>query len=842
MAAILLSGAVSALAQPTLTAPVPNNLGAGQVTLSLQSSAAGTGYFALLEGATVAPGSGAQTKAALDANGAAAARFGSLPLAANTAGIYTVRNLKSGTKYTVCFTADDGATLQPMVKTVRFTTTGSASIEGKDWMRAGRAGFSAGNAWYTSLAFGPDGAPHAAYTDWGNEMRASVLRYTGNAWVPVGTAGFSASDAWYITLAIAPDGTPYVAFHDPSAGKRATVMKFWEGQWQVVGAAGFSASEIYSQLTLGFAPDGAPHLAYQDISAGYRATVMRFDGEDWAPVGGVGGSESDAACLTMGFAPDGTLYIGYKDFLPGIDGRATVKKYTGGAWSVVGTAGFSAGEADDTRMAIGPDGTVYMAYRDGTKSYALSAMRFAGGAWQQMGAVGFSGVGGAWTSLAVAPDGLLYLAFGDTDHVSGAGARVMRFRNEAWETVGTADFSASGATDNSLAFGPDGTPWLLYSDSSVGGWATLMTLADSSYADWAELNFSAAERTQPAICGAHADPEGCGVTNLLRYACDLAPHGAPGAPAAMVTVPSGGKQYLGLQFTRRRKAPGLDYVVESSTDLAKWSTVSTWAPAAVNPTVTARDSVALGAAARRFLRLRATETPAGLRVLVPAYFYPGAEWTRLANVAATTPMGTLFAIANVNNGPDSGQAADIAPYQQVIRDLRAKGGRVLGYVYTSYGARAVAAVKADIDLWYSRFGVDGIFLDEQANTSAALAYYQSLHDYIKAKGGEAFVVGNPGVATIEGYMAANDVTCVFETAGPTGFPTWTPPVWTAGYPASKFYVLPYNSSAADMAAYVTRAAANRAGWIYVTDDTLPNPWDTLPSYFETLVTTSMMAE
>ncbi|MBK8478622.1 MAG: spherulation-specific family 4 protein [Opitutaceae bacterium] len=233
-----------------------------------------------------------------------------------------------------------------------------------------------------------------------------------------------------------------------------------------------------------------------------------------------------------------------------------------------------------------------------------------------------------------------------------------------------------------------------------------------------------------------------------------------------------------------------------------------------------------------------------MKVLVPAYFYPVANspWARLTNVASTAPAGTIYAIANVANGPDSGQSADIAPYQQAINGLRAKGGRVLGYVSTSYGARPAAAVKADIDLWYSRYGVDGIFLDEQATTAAMLPHYRELHDYIKGKGGEALVVANPGTTTIEGYLSINDVTCVFETDGPSGFPSWTPPAWTGNYPAAEFYVLPYHSSAANMADFVARAAANNAGWIYVTDDTLPNPWDTLPSYFEALVAAAMLVK
>jgi len=226
-------------------------------------------------------------------------------------------------------------------------------------------------------------------------------------------------------------------------------------------------------------------------------------------------------------------------------------------------------------------------------------------------------------------------------------------------------------------------------------------------------------------------------------------------------------------------------------------------------------------------------------VLVPAYFYPiggnSDYWVKMTAAAAKHPAGTIYAIANIYNGPDSGQAADITAYQQALAAFRAAGGRVLGYVSTDYGARDMGAVKTDIDLWYSRYGVDGIFLDEQANTAAKLPHYRELHDHIKTKGGEALIVANPGTTTLEGYMSVNDVTCVFETDGPSGFPTWTPPAWAANYPAGKFYVLPYNSSATNMTSFVARAAANNVGWIYVTDDTLNNPWDTLPSYFEALV-------
>jgi len=50
--------------------------------------------------------------------------------------------------------------------------------------------------------------------------------------------------------------------------------------------------------------------------------------------------------------------------------------------------------------------------------------------------------------------------------------------------------------------------------------------------------------------------------------------------------------------------------------------------------------------------------------------------------------------------------------------------------------------------------------------------------------------------------------------------------------ARQFSHLPYNvPSAAAMTNYINLAASRNAGWIYVTDDALPNPWDTLPAFW-----------
>jgi hypothetical protein len=66
---------------------------------------------------------------------------------------------------------------------------------------------------------------------------------------------------------------------------------------------------------------------------------------------------------------------------------------------------------------------------------------------------------------------------------------------------------------------------------------------------------------------------------------------------------------------------------------------------------------------------------------------------------------------NPSNGP--GSSASTAYVAQVQRS-QAAGQLVLGYVHTSWGARAWSEVQLDIDRHYSWYNVDGIFVDEAA--------------------------------------------------------------------------------------------------------------------------------
>ncbi len=209
------------------------------------------------------------------------------------------------------------------------------------------------------------------------------------------------------------------------------------------------------------------------------------------------------------------------------------------------------------------------------------------------------------------------------------------------------------------------------------------------------------------------------------------------------------------------------------------------------------------------------------RIAIPSYFYPGSFWTQLVSGAPTVGL----AVINPASGP--GKKLD-NNYLQVVKSAQAAGIKVLGYVYTKYGSRRSTTVQADIDKYYTWYSVDGIFFDEASNSCAKLSYYQGLYNYVKQRGAQNLVVLNPGINTEECYVNASDILITFEDTF-DAYTTWSPSGWEVNYPESRFWHLILNTSYADMPQAIALSKARHAGWVYVTPDALPNPWDTLPS-------------
>ncbi len=227
-----------------------------------------------------------------------------------------------------------------------------------------------------------------------------------------------------------------------------------------------------------------------------------------------------------------------------------------------------------------------------------------------------------------------------------------------------------------------------------------------------------------------------------------------------------------------------------------------------------------------------TGTPpaSGAGTIVPLYSYPTASsWTQIVQAKQAHPSVPVVAIVNVSDGPGTAVESN---FTSGIKKLVAAGIVVIGYVSTVYGTRPSSAVKTDIDRWKSFYPgqLTGIFFDEQNNATGGESYYKTVASYAKSLG-FTFTVGNPGTDVPTSYLGVVDAMFIYETDGLPSLSSLGG--WHASYDKKNFGIIPYAVSS--LSASFVASAKQTIGWIYITSDDLPNPWDTLPSYFTQLL-------
>jgi hypothetical protein len=218
-----------------------------------------------------------------------------------------------------------------------------------------------------------------------------------------------------------------------------------------------------------------------------------------------------------------------------------------------------------------------------------------------------------------------------------------------------------------------------------------------------------------------------------------------------------------------------------------------------------------------------------IRVGGPFYVYPsffdtgGGAWAEFQKAAPYLS----FVFVNADSGPGTSINTD---FTTQIAEMKAAGMLVFGYVDTAFTTKdAATIVKPQIDDWFTWYGVDGIMFDEVTNDAPNLGYYTDLHDYVKAKTtGLRIVVINPGTVVDESYMTACDIVSNFE--GDIGmYRAHANAGWEINYAADRFLHVvfgAYDSFKRDEA--IVLAREYRAGNVYITDGTLPNPYGAVP--------------
>ncbi|MFO7448144.1 MAG: fibronectin type III domain-containing protein [Ignavibacteriaceae bacterium] len=235
-----------------------------------------------------------------------------------------------------------------------------------------------------------------------------------------------------------------------------------------------------------------------------------------------------------------------------------------------------------------------------------------------------------------------------------------------------------------------------------------------------------------------------------------------------------------------------------------------------------------------------------MKMIIPAYWITSdPNWLAITSEAALYP-GLIYAIVNTaSSGP--GGAVDPNLLTKMT-DFHNAGGRILVYVntwdYPTFTPVPEATVKSDVDKWYSWYGnsiIDGVFYDQMYPWDGGQEqFYRNLYLHVKSKSSSDIVVGNPGGWSTPTYVEWNgnrvtDVICTFEREYTviTGPPAWEYQPWQTNFTYDRFYFLPHSApNASNMEAMIIEAMNHDYGWFYCTSGTMPNPWPTLPPYFQ----------
>jgi hypothetical protein len=239
--------------------------------------------------------------------------------------------------------------------------------------------------------------------------------------------------------------------------------------------------------------------------------------------------------------------------------------------------------------------------------------------------------------------------------------------------------------------------------------------------------------------------------------------------------------------------------------------------------------------------LGASTPPKAVHIMlgVPAYVYPGQP--ELASLQGLNPPPGIVIL-----NPGNGDAPFDASWQAQARRLRVRGVTVLGYVRAGATSRSLADAETSVRNYLQPAAgsdqVSGIFLDEMANGCENMSYYTQLYAYIRSLEPSAFVAANPGTAVSACYLQTRqkvaDTFVTFEHDAATYQSSFPGNVlnpdgsFSMGlrYPPGTFWHLVYDASSSQLSQDLTLARRRNAGYVYITDTNLPNPWDSAASY------------
>ena len=252
-----------------------------------------------------------------------------------------------------------------------------------------------------------------------------------------------------------------------------------------------SGQIFYSDITTG--PDGSFYTVCIESSPEYRFFVKKFNGTEWEVIATQSFGTSSITDCKIAVGPDGTIYVAYIVSSNVIQ----VKKFQEGEWSNLEYKGYGYWLS----MAVGPDGTPYIAHVSNYYSgWSPNIHHFAEGKWQNLGSntafLNLVGAKASYNSLTVSKQGEVYLAFCN----SSSKPAMVKYDGSNWSKVGS-DLPTTGvAKEISCAISQDGIPYVTFCDGANSNKAKVFKFNDGTWSTQGANDLTIGEAASNKIC------------------------------------------------------------------------------------------------------------------------------------------------------------------------------------------------------------------------------------------------------------------------------------------------------------------------------------------------------